>query len=202
MNVKSLIAGLIWAGFTCAWATTPALAQTAAPTPAPDSEAMLRDTLAATDAFARAYGAGAAPRTELRGAAALPQTQASNDLAAVVDQFDDNATYAGTLQPFWLRGKAEIQDLWSRYFARYPDRRLIFRDRQAHVYGNTSVETGYAEMYMGASATTSVPTFMRYAITRTLRDGRWLIVNMIVDKLPAEQPATGTMPPWANTPPP
>jgi hypothetical protein len=77
---------------------------------------------------------------------------------------------------------------------------MIFRDRDAQVFGDCAVETGYAEMYMGTSALNSVPTFLRYLITRTLRDGKWLIMNMIVDRLPSEQPAPGTMPPWANAP--
>jgi hypothetical protein len=192
MGVK----GWLLAGIAAVMIAVGAQAQTSG------SETARQAVLDATDEFARAYGAGAAPRAALRGAAADPTALATNNLAAVVDQFDENATYAGTLQPFWLRGKAQIQDLWSRYFARYPDRRLILRDRDAQVFGNAAVETGYAEMYMGSSPLTSVPTFMRYSIARTLRDGRWVIVSMIVDRLPSEQPPAGTMPPWANTPPP
>ena len=157
--------------------------------------------LAATDQWARAYAAGSAPRTAMPGATADPSTLGTNGLAAVVGQYDEDATYAGTLQPFWLRGRAQIQDLWSRYFARYPDRRMIFRDRQAQVYGSTAVETGYAEMYMGASPQTSVPTFLRYSITRTMKNGQWLIASMIVDRIPSDQPPAGTMPPGANTQP-
>lgn len=158
--------------------------------------------LDATDRFAQAYAGGSAPRAQVSGATANPALAGANNLAALVEQFDDNATYAGTLQPFWLRGKSQIQDLWSRYFARYPDRRMIFRDRDAQVFGTFAVETGYAEMYMGASPATSVPTFLRYSISRTLRNGQWMIVSMIVDRVPSDQPAPGTMPPWANTPPP
>ncbi len=158
----------------------------------------VRSVLDATDRFATAYGAGAPARTVVAGAAANPAVSGANDLVALMDQFDDDATYAGTLQPFWLRGKAQINDLWSRYFARYPDRRMIFRDRDAKVFGTASVETGFAEMYMGATPATSVPTFLRYSITRTLRDGRWVIVSMIVDRIPADQPPPGAMPPWAN----
>jgi hypothetical protein len=77
---------------------------------------------------------------------------------------------------------------------------MIFRQQDVQLFGNAAVETGYAEMYMGASPTNTVVTFMRYSITRVQRDGRWLIVNMIVDRLPADQPAPGTMPAWANAP--
>lgn len=167
-----------------------------------ERDAAIRAVIEATDQFARAYGGGGTPPNPVPGNTALPAALATNDLAALVEQFDENASYAGTLQPFWLRGRAQIQDLWSRYFARYPDRRMIFRDRDAQVFGNLSVETGYAEMYMGASPTTSVVTPLRYSITRTLRDGRWIIVNMMVDRLPSEQPPPGTMPGWANIAPP
>lgn len=160
-----------------------------------------RSVLDATDRFATAYGAGVPARTAVAGAVASPAVSGANDLVALMDQFDEDATYAGTLQPFWLRGKAQINDLWSRYFARYPDRRMIFRDRDAKVFGTASVETGFAEMYMGATPATSVPTFLRYSITRTLRDGRWIIVSMIVDRIPSDQPPPGTMPPWANAAP-
>jgi ketosteroid isomerase-like protein len=160
-----------------------------------------KDVMDATDQWARDYGAGSAPRASVKGAEANPTLQGTNDLDALVDQYSDNATFAGTLQPFWLRGKTQVRDLWSRYFARYPDRRLIFRDRDVQVYGDAAVETGYAEMYMGASPLTSVVTFMRYSITRVLRDGKWVIVSQMVDRLPTDQPPPGNMPAWANTPP-
>lgn len=187
-----------------AWLTALVLlcAQAGQPLPAraqavPEAEAR-REVLGATEAFARAYGSGAAPRPAVQGAAADPTAAADNSLANLVALFDENATYAGTLQPFWLRGKGEITDLWSRYFARYPDRRMIFRQQDVRVFGDSAVETGYAEMYMGTSAATSVATFLRYSMTRVRRDGRWLIVSMIVDRLPAEQPPPGVMPGWAN----
>lgn len=187
----------LFAGLAAVSMIVPAAAQSQ-----PEAQsAAVRSVIEASDRFARAYGAGAAPRSAVAGAAANPADAASNDLAGLMDEFDERATYAGTLQPFWLRGRPAIQDLWSRYFARYSDRRMIFRDRDVQVFGTASVENGYAEMYMGVSSTTSVPTFLRYSITRALRDGKWVIVSMIVDRLPADQPAPGTMPPWANTPP-
>ena len=187
----------IFVGVAAAWLSGGALAQTADPAAAQ----AVRSVLDATDRFATAYGAGAPARAPVAGAAANPALSGSNDLIALMGQFDDDATYAGTLQPFWLRGKAQINDLWSRYFARYPDRRMIFRDRDAKVFGTASVETGFAEMYMGATPASSVPTFLRYSITRMLRDERWIIVSMIVDRIPTDQPPPGTMPPWANAAP-
>ena len=153
-----------------------------------------------TDRFAQAYGAGRPSQTPGAYELANPASLARNSLSDLMEQFDDRATFAGTLQPFWLRGKTEIGDLWARYFARYPDRRMIFRQRDIQVFGNAAVETGYAEMYMGSSPTTSVVTFMRYSMTRVQRNGRWVIVSMIVDRLPSDQPPSGTMPPWSNTP--
>jgi hypothetical protein len=153
-----------------------------------------------TDRFAQAYGSGNPSKGSGASELANPAALARNSLADLMEQFDDRATYAGTLQPFWLRGKTEIGDLWARYFARYPDRRMIFRQRDIQVFGNSAVETGYAEMYMGSSPTTSVVTFMRYSMTRVQRNGRWVIVSMIVDRLPSDQPPSGTMPPWSNTP--
>jgi hypothetical protein len=153
-----------------------------------------------TDKFAQAYGAGTPSQRPGAYDVANPALLGRNSLSDLMEQFDDRATFAGTLQPFWLRGKREIGDLWARYFARYPDRRLIFRQRDIQVFANAAVETGYAEMYMGSSPTTSVVTFMRYSMTRVQHDGRWLIVSMFVDRLPSEQPPSGTMPPWSNTP--
>jgi hypothetical protein len=173
--------------------TTPAWAQAA-------SAEAVKAVQEETDRFAQAYGAGT-PST--RGGAyevANPASLARNSLSGLMEQFDDRATFAGTLQPFWLRGKTEIGDLWARYFARYSDRRLIFRQRDIQVFGNAAVETGYAEMYMGTSPTTSIVTFMRFSMTRVERNGRWVIVSMIVDRLPSDQPPPGSMPPWSNTP--
>jgi len=153
-----------------------------------------------TDRFSQAYGAGAPSQGGGAYDVANPSSLAKNDLASLLEQFDDRATFAGTLQPFWLRGKTEISDLWARYFARYPDRRLIFRQRDIQVFGNAAVETGYAEMYTGTSPTNSFVTFMRFSITRVERNGQWLIVSMMVDRLPSDQPPPGSMPPWSNTP--
>ena len=150
--------------------------------------------------FAKAYGAGTPSQRAGAYEFANPASLALNSLSGLMEQFDDRATFAGTLQPFWLRGKTEIGDLWARYFARYPDRRLIFRQRDIQVFGDAAVETGYAEMFMGASPTTSVVTFMRYSITRVQRNAHWVIVNMMVDRLPSDQPPPGAMPPWSNTP--
>ena len=153
-----------------------------------------------SEKFAQAYGAGTPSKRAGAYELANPASLALNSLSGLMEQFDDRATFAGTLQPFWLRGKTEIGDLWARYFARYPDRRLIFRQRDIQVFGDAAVETGYAEMYMGASPTTSVVTFMRYSITRVQRNAHWVIVNMMVDRLPSDQPPPGAMPPWSNTP--
>jgi len=153
-----------------------------------------------SDDFLKFYAAGNPPDGRYEKFA-NPKELSANDFQKLFAQFDLNASYAGTLQPFWLRGRDEIGDLWARYFARYPDRRMIFRDRVFQSYNdNTSVETGYAEMYMGEDPFTSVVTFMRYSITRVRQDNEWKIVNMMVDRLPSEQPRPGTMPPWANTP--
>jgi hypothetical protein len=153
---------------------------------------------AASDAFLKAYGRGSSIEGRT-SAYAEPRGLATDDFASLIDQFDERATYAGTLQPFWIRGRAEIADLWARYFARYADRRMIFRDRNFQVFENASVETGYAEMYMGDDARSSVPTFMRYSITRIRQNNAWKIVTMMVDRLPSDQPPAGVMPPWANT---
>jgi Domain of unknown function (DUF4440) len=161
---------------------------------------------AAADAFAKAYGAGGPAQEAVKGLAPTadpsnPAT-ATNDHSALMELFDDRATFAGTLQPFWIRGKGDIGDLWARYFARYPDRRWKNRDQEIQVYDNSvAVETGYAEMHMGGDPTTSVATFMRYSRTWARVGNTWKIINMMVDRLPAEQLPPGSFPPWANTPP-
>lgn len=163
---------------------------------------------AAAEAFARAYGAGAPARSDIRGLNQAPVADpaqsetATNDHSALLEQYHDRANFAGTLQPFWIRGKRDIGDLWARYYARYPDRRWKGRDQDIQVFNNNvAVETGYAEMHMGGDPTNSVVTFMRYSRTWVREANAWKIVNMMVDRLPAEQPPAGAFPPWANTPP-
>ncbi len=103
---------------------------------------------------------------------------------AVTDAFHEDATFAGTLQPFWLEGREAIQDLWSRYFAAWPERALRFRQPTVRFYNDdVSVETGYMEMFMSAEAR-SVTTHIRYSITRVKTDKGWEIVNMNVSRLP------------------
>ncbi|NNG03236.1 MAG: SnoaL-like domain-containing protein [Inquilinus sp.] len=108
---------------------------------------------------------------------------AAGRVDAIVAAYHDDATFAGTLQPFWLEGKGEILDLWTRYFNAWPRRQLKFRQPIVRLYGSTAVETGYMEMYMG-DANRNVTTFIRYSITRVNEGGRWLIVNMNVSSLP------------------
>ena len=108
---------------------------------------------------------------------------AAGRVDAIVAAYHEDATFAGTLQPFWLDGKEEIADLWTRYFNAWPRRQLKFRQPTVRFYGDTAVETGYMEMYMG-DANRNVTTFIRYSITRVNEKGNWLIANMNVSVLP------------------
>jgi uncharacterized protein (TIGR02246 family) len=111
----------------------------------------------------------------------------AGDAQAVTDAFHEEATFAGTLQPFWLEGREAIEDLWSRYFAAWPERALRFRQPTVRFYGDDiSVETGYMEMYMSAEAR-SVATHIRYSITRAKTEKGWEIVNMNVSRLPGAE---------------
>ena len=174
-------------GSTTAWAQAPSL----------------ESVRAASDAFMRAYGEGNPNTSSFTGPnanLANPSVPGSNDLSALIDQFDERANFSGTLEPFWLRGKAQISDLWARYFARYPDRRLTFTETDIQIYGNVSIETGYAKMKMGTDPTNSITTYMRYSITRVWQNNIGRIVNMMVDRMPSEPLPPGALPPWANTP--
>jgi uncharacterized protein (TIGR02246 family) len=140
-----------------------AAGQQAPQQPSPDARAQIADL---RTAFVSAYGEG--------------------NVAAVAGAYHPEATFAGTLQPFWIRGRGEIADLWERYFTAWPQRRLIFRDVQVQEYApNVMVETGYLEMYMARPDTREqAATFIRYSITRVLVDRTWTIVNMNVARLP------------------
>jgi ketosteroid isomerase-like protein len=138
------------------------------------------------------------PRTQTTSVSAETKAQVDTSRQAFMDAYSAGnvdalmtayhpaATFAGTLQPFWIRGYDEIADLWRRYFGAWPQRRLIFRDVNLDQYGEgTTVETGYLEMHMTRPETREyVPTYIRYSITRVLSDGRWLIVNMNVARIP------------------
>jgi hypothetical protein len=111
----------------------------------------------------------------------------ASDVGGLVGAFAENATFAGTLQPFWLDGLGEIEDLWSRYVAVWPEATLKFRQPTVRFYNDTmSVETGYMEMYMrsGQEGGKQVVTDIRYSITRVLTEKGWLIVNMNVNRMP------------------
>ena len=108
----------------------------------------------------------------------------AGNVDGIVGAYDDDATFAGTLQPFWLEGLDAIADLWQRYFAAWPQRNLIFRQPAIRFYGDASVETGYMEMYMSRPGAGTIATYIRYSITRIKTDEGWKIVNMHVTKLP------------------
>lgn len=110
---------------------------------------------------------------------------AAGNVDGIVAAYDDYATFAGTLQPFWLEGKSEVEDLWGRFFGAWSQRKLVFRQPTVCFYGDTAIETGHMEMYMGDPPDKPmVTTFIRYSIARIKRDGGWKIVNMHVSRLP------------------
>lgn len=115
---------------------------------------------------------------------AFVSSYVAGDVDGIVAAYDDDATFAGTLQPFWLEGREAIADLWQRYFAAWPERNLIFRQPAVRFYGDASVETGYMEMYMSRPEAGTIATYIRYSITRIKTDAGWRIVNMHVTKLP------------------
>lgn len=129
--------------------------------------------------------AAATARIEASRQVMLDAYQAG-DLDRMMSGYHKDATYSGTLQPFWIKGADGIRDLWQRYFAAWPQRRLIFRDTDVRYYDeNTSVETGYLEMYMTRlEPREAVLTNIRYSITRIRGDGSWPIVNMNIARLP------------------
>jgi len=103
----------------------------------------------------------------------------------VAAQYTDDATFAGTLQPFWLEGKDEIEDLWKRFFTAWPTRNIEFRHRRVCSYDGAAVETGFIEMYMGGPDKGTVITYIRYSRTWVRSEkGDWQIANMNVSRLP------------------
>jgi uncharacterized protein (TIGR02246 family) len=122
----------------------------------------------------------------VEGRAAFVDSYATGDLDGIVGAYHEEATFAGTLQPFWLEGVEEIRDMWGRYFNAWPERRLIFRQPVVRFYNDAaSVETGYIEMHMGGDEKKTVSTYIRYSITRAKTDEGWKIVNMHVSRLPS-----------------
>lgn len=135
-------------------------------------------------------GPVAAQQAELdRARGAFVQAYEAGNLDDLMAQHHPDATYAGTLQPFWLYG-AEVRDLWSRYFGGTQRRLIRFRDVETRFYAdNLAVETGYMEMYMDRPPSPElISTFIRYSTTRVRQNGNWLIVNMNVARLPGERP--------------
>jgi hypothetical protein len=132
----------------------------------------------------------AAQQAELtRARESFVQAYEAGNLDNLMAQQHPDATYAGTLQPFWLYG-AEVRDLWNRYLSGTQRRLIRFRDVEVRLYAdNVAVETGYMEMYMDRPPSPElISTFIRYSITRVRRDGEWLIVNMNSARLPGDRP--------------
>jgi ketosteroid isomerase-like protein len=117
------------------------------------------------------------------------QAYAQSNVDAVMSFYDKDATFAGTLQPFWLEGADAIRDLWTRYFAAYPRHLWIPRQPRVFIYGpngETAVEIGYLEMYMQPEGGSMIPTYIRYSMTRIQTPTGWKIDNMNVARLPAQ----------------
>ena len=103
----------------------------------------------------------------------------------VAAQYTDDATFAGTLQPYWLEGRPEIEDLWMRFFTAWPNRNIEFRHRRLCTYTDSAVETGFIEMYMGAEGKDTVITYIRYSRTWVKSaPSTWQIANMNVGRMP------------------
>lgn len=113
------------------------------------------------------------------------QKEGEEPWTGVAAQYTEDATFAGTLQPFWLEGNAEVEDLWRRFFTAWPVRNIEFRHRRVCTYTDSAVETGFIEMYMGANGKDTVITYIRYSRTWVKFTGStWQIANMNVSRLP------------------
>jgi uncharacterized protein (TIGR02246 family) len=109
----------------------------------------------------------------------------AGDLESLINLYDEQARFVGTLQPFWLDGREAIADLWQRYFAAYSARRMIFRQPHVEAFGNDfTIETGYFEMYMQDKTGRLIPTYGRYSMVRRRTPEGWRILNMHVSQLP------------------
>ncbi|MFQ6548774.1 YybH family protein [Aestuariibius sp. 2305UL40-4] len=133
----------------------------------------------------------------------------AQDVEAISRFYHPDATFAGTLQPFWLEGGDAIQDLWARYFAAWDRVNIIFRQPTVQFYDTAvqeegqepmvAVETGYLEMFMVEDDETDdqgrtiregrvVITNIRYSITRVFtRENGWQIASMNVARLPGTE---------------
>ena len=113
------------------------------------------------------------------------QVEGETPWVDVAAQYAEDATFAGTLQPFWLEGRAEVEDLWRRFFTAWPTRNIEFRHRRLCTYTDSAVETGFIEMYMGADGKDTVITYIRYSRTWVkFTGGVWQIANMNVGRMP------------------
>ena len=57
---------------------------------------------------------------------AFSEAYTKQDAKALSAVFHPNAVFAGTLHPYWLEGKRNIENLWTYYFGTYRDAKIFF----------------------------------------------------------------------------
>jgi ketosteroid isomerase-like protein len=112
------------------------------------------------------------------------ELHASGSTDQLLQLLDQDAFYAGTLQPQWIKGKEAIRAEKEAFFRRYPTRRLTFEDSQVRVYGEVAIDTGFLRMAMQAPGRPQMTTPVRYSMVWVRRPEGWRLVNMTADRTP------------------
>ncbi len=136
------------------------------------------NTLRAQDAAAVANSVQAARNNFLAAYSARSSDQLAN-------LFSKDAYFAGVVLPRWYDGRAQIQQGWAAFFARFGTAEITFYPHgslRVSGDGTMAVETGCLLMRMVATPEKEIVNQARYSATRQLIGGQWLITNLHVSE--------------------
>jgi ketosteroid isomerase-like protein len=86
--------------------------------------------------------------------AAFGEAYMKHDASALSALYHPDAVFAGTLHPYWLEGRSNVQRLWTYYFGTYPDARIVFWSSSFSALVPDSVVVQYATATMVMPDTT------------------------------------------------
>lgn len=136
------------------------------------------NTLRAQDAAAVANSVQAARNSFLAAYSARNAEQLAN-------VFAKDAYFAGVVLPRWYDGRAQIQQGWAAFFARFGTAEITFYPHgslRISGDGTMAMETGCLLMRMVATPGKEIVNQARYSATRQLIGGQWLITNLHVSE--------------------
>jgi uncharacterized protein (TIGR02246 family) len=129
-----------------------------------DDDAVQKEVIAATAAWAEAFNA--------------------RDARRIAALYADDAVFWGTISPTIRTTPEAVLEYFTNSTTRRPNLRIAIGEQHARVYGDTAINSGYYTS-RNVQDGQEIITPMRFTFVFHRRSGRWMIVSHHSSRMPA-----------------